>query len=149
MNNERLAQQLLKHINPTTKKECKYFFRYRIETIKRFFKRNLAIFLFQYLIIIYIEVTQPALPMYPPIGIAFTAFYLMGTDIFLGLVMAGFCGYLLHTPITEISVFNFAADILGGYWGARLCQKVLSCDIRPFENWEETLSFIKINALIT
>jgi len=87
--------------------------------------------------------------MYPPMGIAFVMFYLFGMNAFPGIMLGGFCGYLLKgMPI--ISTFLYlTADVGCGYLGALLCQNIFSTDIRMLLNFRERIKFIKMNAFIT
>lgn len=120
---------------------------YNIIRIRRFLLQTALIFVFQFLIIINLNFTYPPVSMYPPIGLAFTFFYLLGNNAFFGLLLAGSSAYFLKGLPLDTLVLYLTADILGGYIGAALSLRVLSSDIRPFVHWQECLAFFKINAL--
>ncbi len=130
-------------------KNNKYWYSYNLTRMRRFLAQTLMIFVFQYMTIINLTFSYPALPMYPPIGIAFVMFTLLGNNALLGLLLGGLFGYLLKGLAIETTVLYLIADIGGGYIGSLLCQSVFSSDIRPFLNIHEGLKFLKINAFIT
>jgi hypothetical protein len=107
------------------------------------------IFVIQYLTILYTHLSFPALPMYAPIGIAFVMFYLLGNNAVWGLVLGSFCGYLVRGLSISPLILYSIADVGCGFIGAFLSQRILSSDIKPFENRQECVQFIVINALIT
>jgi hypothetical protein len=132
---------------PTTI-QYRYVLSYTIIRFQRFSIQILWVFLFQYLAIVQSLFSFPSLPFYPPIGIAFFLFYLLGNNAFLGILLASIFAY----PLKEFPVFSSAyilADIGVAYLSARLCQKTLSSDIRPFSNGREVLKFLKINMFIS
>lgn len=116
---------------------------------KRFLVQSLMIFIFQYLTIIYLPITSPALPMYPPVAIAFVTFYLLGNSSLWGLLLGGLLGYFLK-GLSPISMLLYLlADIGAGYLGARLCQNTFTSDIRPFAKLPDDYQFIILSTFIT
>lgn len=119
---------------------------YRLIQARRFGLQTLMICIFQFLIIINLHFFYPALPMYPPIGTAFTLFYLFGANAFFGLAIAGFAAYYLKGfPIDTILLY-LTADLFPAYLGSRVTLRCLSSDIIPFQRWQECLHFLRINA---
>ena len=64
--------------------------------------------------------------MYPPTGIAFIMFYLLGSNAFPGIVLGGFCGYILKGMPIVSTMLYLTADMGCGYLGALLCQNIFS-----------------------
>lgn len=123
-----------------------YLISYNFIRFKRTLMQSLLIVMFQFLTLMNLDYSVP-LPFYPPIGIAFVCFYLLGNTAVIGLVLGGALGYWARDFSLISEVIYLLADIGGGYLGAVLCQKVLSSDIKPFFNAKETVKFFKINAL--
>lgn len=122
---------------------------YNILRIKRFLILTLMIFLFKTLTFIFLNPSQPASPIYFPLGITFSLFYLLGNIAFCGLFLGSLIAYLLKDFSSASIPLYLIADIGGGYLGAMLSQKILTSEIRPFANWQEMLKFLKVNAFIT
>lgn len=122
---------------------------YNFIRIKRFFIHTLLIFIFQYQAIIYLPFSNPALPFYPPMGIAFVSFYLLGSNAILGLLLGGFLGYLFKGFSPASILLYLTADVGCGCLGAILSQAIFSSDIRPFAKLREALNFIVKNFFIT
>ena len=127
----------------------KYLYSYNLMRIRRFLIQTIMIFVFQFMTIINLTFSDPILPMYPPIGIAFVMFYLFGNNALFGLLLGGFCAYFLKGLAIKIIVLYLMADIVGGYMGSILCRNIFSSDIKPFAKKQEVFKFFKINALIT
>jgi len=127
----------------------KYLYSYNLMRIRRFLIQTIMIFVFQFMTIINMTFSDPVLPMYPPIGISFVMFYLFGNNAVLGLLLSGFCAYLVKNLAIEAIVLYLMADIIGGYVGSVLCGNIFSSDIKPFANLQEVFKFLKTNSLIT
>lgn len=125
-----------------------YFYHYNWIRAKRFLLKTTVIFIFQYLTIINLTFSS-ALPMYPPMGIAFIMFYLLGNQAFFGLLLGEICAYFLKGLPFDFFFCYLTADIGCGWLGAFLCQTIFPSEMRMFSNWREWLSFIKVNAVIT
>jgi hypothetical protein len=122
---------------------------YNLIRIRRYLLHTIMIFSFQYLTTFNLSFSYLPLPFYPPIGIVFISFYLLGSNATLGLLLGSFLAYLLKgLPVISI-FFYLIADVGCGCLGAVICQNIFSSDIRPFSNRQETYKFIKMNALIT
>lgn len=130
-------------------KVYQYWCWYQWITIKNLFVQTTIIFIFQYLTTVNLPFSYPGLAMYPPMGIAFVMFYLLGKNAFPGIILGGFCGYLLKGMPIVSTLLYLTADIGCGYLGARLCQNTFSTDIRILLNLREGIQFFKTNALIT
>jgi len=126
-----------------------YWFSYQWIKIKNLLIQTMIIFIFQYLTTVNLPFSYPGLAMYPPMGIAFVMFYLLGKNAFPGIILGGFCGYLLKGMPMVSTLLYLMADIGCGYLGARLCQNIFSTDIRILLNLREGIQFFKTNALIT
>jgi hypothetical protein len=74
-------------------------------------------------------------------GLAFIWFYLLGNNAFWGLLFGGILGYGLQGLSWEPLCLYLMADIVGGYWGAKLCQNSFSSDIRLFKDLKEWWNF--------
>lgn len=96
---------------------------------------------FQYLIIMNLPFSYPALPWYPPMGLAFIWFYLLGNNAFWGLLLGSVLGYGLQGLSCASVCLYLCADMIGGYWGAKLCQNSFSSDIRLFKDIKEWFDF--------
>lgn len=121
-----------------------YWYIYNLKRLKRFSFQTLISFIFQYLTIIYLTFSYPALPMYPPIGVAFVLFYLFGNNSILGLLL-GSLAYLFKGFSTPMIFCYALADIGCGWLGAMLCLKVFSSDLMRVNSFKEWARFIKIN----
>jgi len=141
---EYLKTEISKHVLASSHRA--YLRTYNLIRVKRLLIQTLMIFAFQYFTIINLTFSFPALPMYPPIGIAFVMFYLLGNNSMVGLLLAGGCGYFLKGFSIESTLLYLTADIAGGYLGAFLCRGVFSQDLKPFANLKEGFQFLKINA---
>jgi len=130
-------------------KSYKYWRSYHLIKIKNLFAQTMIIFMFQYLTIINLPFSSPGLVMYPPMGIAFMMFYLFGNNAFAGIILGGFCGYLLKGMPIVSTLLYLTADMGCGYLGTLLCQNIFSTDIRVLLNLLEGIKFIKMNAFIT
>jgi len=146
---EVLAIYIRRECNMNFYQNYQYWYSYNLTRIKRVLMLTIMIFSIQYLVIINVSSLAPALPMYPPIGIAFTMFYLFGNNAVYGLLLSGFCAYIIKGLGIEAMLLFLIADIGGGYIGAHWCQNVFSSDIKPFANLQENWHFFKINAFVT
>ena len=117
--------------------------------LKRFSLQTLMVLIFQYLVITNLTFSLPVSPMYPPIGIAFVMFYLLGNNALLGLLLGGLLGYLIKGFVLQSALLYLTADIGASYLGSLLCQKIFTSDIRSFAKLSEMFEFLKINAFIT
>lgn len=121
---------------------------YYYVSLKRFFLKSLIIFIFQYLMIMALPFAYPALPWYPPMGLAFVWFYLLGKEAWMGIFFGGLLGYGLKGLPLSAMVLYLSADILCGYWGAYLCQNSFASDLKIFKNFREWLDFFKKVAMM-
>ena len=126
----------------------KYRQAYYYSSIRRCLLKTLVVFVFQYLIIMRLPFSYPALPWYPPMGLAVVWCYLLGSDAIFGLLLAGLCGYFLSGFSIGSVVLYCLADIACGYWGAFLCQNSFSSDIRIFKDLKEWWNFFIKNACL-
>ena len=159
--------RLLKHFLPTLKINCdgytdhqlylnnkipeyisinnsiNHLWKYNKIRVKRFLIHNFIIFILQFLIIINLTFQHPALPMYPPIGIAFIMFYLFGSNAFFGLLLSEFCGLFIHgLPINTICFYLFA-DLVAAWLMVYLSQNIFFLAIEPMVIRHKLLNFIK------
>src|SRR5436305_351248 len=88
-----LRESIRKYVPKQARHNSQYLTQYYVMAAKSLFFKNILIFIFQYLIILNINFTQPALPLYPPIGLAFTLFYVLGPNAFPGLFLGSLFGY--------------------------------------------------------
>lgn len=116
---------------------------YYFIVLKRCLIKTLVIFSFQYLLIMNLSFTVPALPWYPPMGLAFVWFYLVGNQAIWGILLGGLAGYCLKGLPIEVVALYLSADILCGYWGAYLCQNSFASDLKIFQSIKEWLHFFK------
>lgn len=126
-----------------------YLRSYNLTRIKRYLFHTLVIFIFQYQAIINLPISSPALPFFPPMGIAFVAFYLLGSNALLGLIVAGFLAYSLKGLSAASILLYLIADVGCGSLGAILSQFIFSSDIKPFAKGREVIKFIQTNFFIT
>src|SRR5207245_1955115 len=97
--------------------------------VKRCLQKTLVIFIFQYLIIMSLPFVSPSLPWYPPMGLAFVWFYLLGFDAMWGILLGGLLGYSLKgLPVVSIFLY-LSADIVCGYGGAYISQNSFASDV--------------------
>jgi hypothetical protein len=127
----------------------RYLYNYYWISIKRFLLQSFLIAIFQYIIIMSMTFSAPELPAYPPMGLAFSFFYLLGGSAFWGLLLGGFSAYFLKGLSLSSMFLYLTADIGAGFVGATLCQTILTADVRTFTNLSEFFRFIKVNALMT
>lgn len=145
--NLNLESQISKFIIPYKNK--KYWHAYNLLRLKRFLIQTVTLFIFQYLAIIYLRFSYPALPIYPPMGIAFAMFYLFGNRCLLGLSLGGFCAYFLKgLSFASIGLY-LTADMGGGFFGAYLCRNIFSSDITRLATLHDWVNFFKANAFTT
>lgn len=124
----------------------KYKQDYYYSSIRRCLLKTLVVFVFQYLIIMRLSFSYPALPWYPPMGLAFVWFYVLGGDAVWGLLLASLCGYFFQGFSIESIFLYCLADIACGYWGASICKNSFSSDIRIFKELKEWWNFFIKNA---
>lgn len=127
----------------------RYLYHYYWISTKRFILQTVLIAIFQYITTMSMPFSAPELPAYPPIGLAFSFFYLLGRSAFWGVLLGGFSAYLLKGLSLFSTGLYLTADIGSGFLAAVLCQKILTADIRTFTNLREFFRFIKANAFVT
>lgn len=137
-----LTNELPRFISQNTNNN--YLYSYRLTKIKRFLLQTIIIFIFQYSTIVNLTFSYPALPMYPPMGIAFIMFYLFGNNSVWGLLLGGGSAYFLKGLPAASICFNTFADIGCSWLGAFLCQAVFSSDVMEFIKIREWIKFFKI-----
>lgn len=142
-----LQQDLAQLMASTSSKN--HYWAYHLLRIRRLLVQTLMVCSFQYLVVVHLPVSSPAFPLYPPIGIAFVFFSLLGRNALPGLFLGGFGGYFLQGLPPAALGLSMAADIGCGCVGAFLCQRVFSCDVKPFANGREGLRFLVLNAFST
>lgn len=121
---------------------------YHLIRAKRFLFLTITIFFFQFLINSKLSISS-SMPLYLPMGIAFSLFYLFGNNAVLGILLGEACAYFIKGYPTELILVYLIADIGCGYLGALLCQNIFSSDIVRFTTWRECCKFVMINAFIT
>lgn len=123
-----------------------YWRTYNIKRIKRFLLSTGIAFFLQYLTLIHLTVTYPALPMYPPMGSAFVILYLLGKAPLFGLFLGGFCAYLFKGLAMPSLLLYLTADLGCSYLGVKLCKSVFSSDNLVYVDSKEWRNFVIINA---
>lgn len=126
-----------------------YFCAYTLIKIKRFLIQTILIFVLQFLTMFNMGDSYTILPMYPPIGMAFVIFDLLGKNALCGLLLGELCIYFIKGQPLEAVILYIIADLGCSYIGTILCQNVFSSDLKPFSNWRELCKFLCINALTT
>lgn len=143
-----LQQEIPKFLSGPTKLH-RYFLTYLFMCGKRFLIFTFMIFAFQFLLVFTYDILPPALPLYLPIGMSFTMFYLLGNQAFWGLCLAE-CLALYAKQVQPITWFLYLVADLGlGFLAAMLCQKILSSDLRPFSNSKDRIRFIQTTIYIS
>ena len=133
----------------TNKISINHYWQYNVIKLKRLLIHTVLIFIFQFLIIVNLTFQYPALPMYPPIGVAFVMFYLFGANAFLGLILSEICGCFFHgLPMNTIFLY-LIADLLGAWVGAIWCKNIFFSDVNHLINKKILLAFVAKNAAIT
>ncbi len=122
--------------------------KYNFIRIKRFLIQTILAFIFQYMTIMALPLTLPALPLYPPIGIAFILFYLLGSNAIFGLFLGEALALFLKGMPIESIILYLIADLGLGVLGAHVCQNTFSKDVKPFSSLNEVLKFIGNIAVI-
>ena len=105
----------------TNKTSINHYWQYNVIKLKRLLIHTVLIFIFQFLIIVNLTFQYPALPMYPPIGVAFVMFYLFGANAFWGLILSEIGGCFFHGLSTNTIILYLLADLLGAWVSTILC----------------------------
>ena len=125
-----------------------HYQRYNIIRFKRFLLHTTLIFVCQFLIIVNLKFDSPALPLYPPIGVAFVMFYLFGINALPGLILSEILGFLIYNlPINIILLYCFA-DLFSGWIGSYICNNISFLDVNISINKRTLKEFIIKNAIV-
>lgn len=129
-----------------SKPKQSYWYQYNFIRIKRFVYNTSAAFFLQYLTLIHLSATYPALPMYPPIGSAFVMLYILGNNPLVGLLLGSFCAYFFHGLSLPCLLLYIGADIGGAYIGVNSCNYLFSTDNFVHSEPKEWFCFLFVNA---
>jgi hypothetical protein len=124
-------------------------FNYILLDVKRKFLLNLLAFSVQYTITSYQPTIQIPLPMMLPLGTAFVLFYLFGLIPTLGIVLGGFCAYVVKGFTLPLCCWYLGSDLIAAFIGAYYAHRILVSDVQPFHNITTITKFVVVNAVVT
>lgn len=122
---------------------------YHLKRLKRLLVQSLIAFFCQFTAILYVSLSLPPPPLYPPLGVAFALIYLFGANVLPALSAASFVAYALKGVPAEGLLAYVSADIVIAYLGVILCQNCFATDNPWSYKRREWAYFIGINLFMT